>query len=290
MWNSWADRDIIQKLRSIAQKHNDWFYLKQVKSAKDRDRMENEELLTSLVFLEYYKDRADPRKLLDVYQKTDRINARIGDKVWVSQLLQDVAEKEQVKSDLLNAIKGAEAFVKKLKTVLLDADKTKDELWEYLRTELDNIFRGGKDSRRFKRTLQDYYVLWQFLGSLNLEMVKFNRLTMKQEMKALFKYIKNIPEEEHLENKGFQKYESLLRSFKKDYKKADRKLALSEAQKLAMIKGQKNMSALSGAPMFLGDDIEVDHSHALATGGKDELENLQMTHQDENRAKGSRAS
>jgi hypothetical protein len=288
MWNSWADYEIIQKLRTIAKKHNDWFYLKQVKSAKDRDRMENEELVTSLVFLEYYKDRSDPRKLLDVYQKTDRINARIGDKVWVSQLLQDVAEKEAVKGEFQNAIKGVESFVKKLRTVLLDTDKTKDELWEYLRIELDNIFRGGKDSRHFRRTLQDFYVLWQFLGPLNLEMVKFNRLEIKKEMQSLFRYIKNIPEEQHTENKGFRAFELMLNDFREKYKKDDRKLVLSEAKKLDMIRDQKNLSPISGAPMFLGDEIEVDHSQALSIGGKDELENLQITHKDENRSKGSR--
>ena len=39
-------------------------------------------------------------------------------------------------------------------------------------------------------------------------------------------------------------------------------------------------------PIFLGDEIEVDHIEALAIGGKDKIENLGIAHKVENREKG----
>ena len=47
------------------------------KNENDRDRMENEEVITSLVFLEYSKRINDQRKTFDLYQKKDRISSRV---------------------------------------------------------------------------------------------------------------------------------------------------------------------------------------------------------------------
>ena len=53
--------EVMQKIKEIVRKQYSWFYLKQIKTSKDRDRMENEELLTSLVFLQYYLGKTCPR-------------------------------------------------------------------------------------------------------------------------------------------------------------------------------------------------------------------------------------
>ncbi|MBK7466996.1 MAG: HNH endonuclease [Saprospiraceae bacterium] len=80
----------------------------------------------------------------------------------------------------------------------------------------------------------------------------------------------------------------MLQDFKTKYKLAERKISLSESDKLKLIEAQKNISNISGAPIFLGDDIEVDHEFPIAKGGKDEIENLKIVHKDENREKGSK--
>lgn len=288
MWNSWVDYDVIQKVKDLRKKYHNWFYLKQIKSEKDRDRMENEELLTSLAFLDFYKDKNDSRKLLDIYQKKDRINARIGDKIYISQLLQEIAEKEKIKKEFFDSVKNIESFIRKLKLILLDQDKTKEELYDYLKQELDTLLQGNKPSRYFRRTMQDFYVLWQFLGNINLEMIRFHRLTIKEEIREVFRYIKNIPEEQQTNNKGFEQYEKIRSAFLKKYRKDERKLKLSETEILSLIKDQKNKSGLSEVPIFLGDDIEPDHTIPIAIGGKDEVENIKIAHKEENRAKGSK--
>ncbi|MBS4028601.1 MAG: DUF262 domain-containing protein [Ignavibacteriales bacterium] len=285
MWNSWADLEIMQMIKDLSKKYNSWFYLKQI---KDRDRMENEELITSLAFLSYFHGKHEGRKNFDVFQKAERINARVGGKIYISQLLQDVTDKEDVKKYFIESIKNIEGFIKKLKFILLDTNKEKNELFHYLKSELDNLIKGGKESLHYRRTMQDIYILWHFVNDINFEMVKYNRISIKEELKGVFKYVKNIPEGDIPENRGYKRYLEMLDEFKKKYEKDERKLKLTEQQKLDLIKEQNNKSGISGAPIFLGDDIEPDHTIPIAIGGKDDIKNIKLTHKDENRSKGAK--
>lgn len=289
MWNSWVDIDIINFIKTLKTSIENWFFLKQLRTANDRDRMENEELITSLIFLEYSFISSDTRKTLDVYQKTDRLNARIGDKVLISNLLLELTENGNEKKTTFDiAAKNIKSFIKKVKYVLLDKDTTKDELFDYLRIELDEVFKAGKDQRYFRRTMQDFYFLWLIINDLNLDMIKFHRLSMKSQIKDMFKYLKNIPIEDNSDNRGLYQFKKMLTHFKNEYKIAERKISLTENDKLKLIENQKNVSNISGAPIFLGDDIEVDHEFPISKGGKDEIENLKIVHKDENREKGSK--
>jgi uncharacterized protein with ParB-like and HNH nuclease domain len=289
MWNSWVDIDIINYIKSLKASIENWFFLKQLRTANDRDRMENEELITSLIFLEYSFISSDTRKTLDVYQKTDRLNARVGDKVLISNLLLELTENgNQKKATFDIAARNIKSFIKKVKYVLLDKDKSKDELFDYLRLELDEVFKAGKDPRYSRRTMQDFYFLWLMINEINFEMIKFHRLTMKSQIKEMFKYLKNIPLEDNTDNKGLNHFNKMLSDFKTSYRLSERKITLTENEKMKLIEAQKNVSNISGAPIFLGDDIEVDHEFPIAKGGKDEVENLKIVHKDENREKGSK--
>lgn len=288
MWNSWADIETIQMLKKLRVLLSPWFYHKQIKKATDRDRMENEELLTSLAYIEFYKKRDSKAKVLDVYQKINRINARINSKAKLSNLMQDVIEKESEKKEFIQAIKRVKSFAKKVKYMLLDRDVIQDELSVFLKTELDSIFKVNKENKYFRRTIQDFYFLWSFLGPLNFEMVKYHRLEIKKDIAKAFKYLKNIPESDCQDNKGLKKHLSHVDKFHKKYTKDKRNIKLSEKEKLVLIRKQKNTSSLSDAPVFLGDDIDVDHIKPLAIGGKDEKKNLAIAHSDENKSKGAK--
>ena len=287
MWNSWADIEIIEEIKKLKEGLSSWFYQKQLKKSSDRDRMENEELLMSLAYIEYYNKKDKNFKVLDTYQKTDRINSRISTKAKISALMQLILEDESIKKEFLTAIKNVKSFIKKIKYILLDTDKSKEELSPYLSQELDLIFKANKESRYFRRTIQDFYFMWQILGDINFQMVKHHRLEMKAFIKEYFQYLKNIPEEHQENNIGFNNFQNRIEAFSKKYSKDERKLKLTEDQKLDMIKMQGNVSSLSTAPIFLGDDIEVDHIEAIAIGGKDENKNLGIAHDTENREKGA---
>lgn len=289
MWNSWVDLDIIKAIKDLTASVKSWIYIKQLRNHKDRDRMETEELLTSLIFLEYLKFSKDTRRVLDIYQKTNRINARISDKAMISSALLVISEKkDKSKDQFLESIKQTKSFIKKVKYILLDCDKTKDELFEYLRVEIDDLFKAGKDPKFFRRTMQDYYILWYILNDINFEMIKLHRIEMKREINQIYRYFKNIPEEEWINSAGFNKFNSLVSNFQKKYTIVQRKITLTESEKLELIKKQGGISGISKFPVFLGDDIEVDHNIPISKGGSDTIENLQIVHKEENRIKGSK--
>ena len=284
MWNSWLDRDIIETIRKNLDKHRNWFYIKRVKSRKDRDRMENEELYTSLAYLEYQRLKSAD-KYLYIYDKNNGINVRMGSSHEITRLLQSVFEDEEVKNNFLKSIKNVEIFVKKVKIILLDRDIEggKEQLDIFWGDELNLLFKAQRQVRSFRRTKQDFYILWYLLNPLNLEMVKFHRLNLKQDLQNIFYDWRNT-------SKIFTKdvLLSKIKDFHEKYAINRRETKLSEAEKFEKLRGQDNRCAISGAPLFIGDDIEVDHSTPLSIGGADSIENLQITHSDSNRKKGSK--
>jgi uncharacterized protein DUF262/HNH endonuclease len=287
MWNSWVDFEVIKLIKSLTENIRPWFYLKQI-NKKTRDRMETEELLASLAYLEYNKQNKVTKKPLDIYQKSSRINARIGNKANISSLFQKVTEDQKTtKQNFLEALKKVKSFVKKLKYTLLDCDKDKSELFDYLKVELDNIFKAGKESKYFRRTMQDFYIAWSLLNNINFEMIRLHRLEIKADLISIFNYMKNIPEESWEGNKGFKVFNEKCENFKIKYSISSRKIKLSEKEKLELIKKQGGLSGLSNSLVFQGDEIEVDHINPISKGGADSINNLQIVHKDENRKKGS---
>ena len=76
MWNSYIDKDIIETIKSIYIKYNTWLYLRKDSS---NTRMENEDLITSLVYLEFKSQNININfkntlEFLDIYKTTDKIN------------------------------------------------------------------------------------------------------------------------------------------------------------------------------------------------------------------------
>lgn len=287
MWNSWVDNSIIDEIKKLTKKLKPWFYLKQLSRKADRDRMESEELIASLIYLDYSLNHSNSHKGLDIFQKTDRINARIGNKANITSVFQEISENETHYKNYLKSLKNIKSFIKKVKFVLIDKDVNTD-LKDFLKKELDTVFKANKESKFFRRTMQDFYILWFTLNEINFEMVKFHRINIKSELIDIFSYMKDIPLENQEQNNGFNIFNEMISNFKEKYKKQERKVKLTEQEKAEFIKEQNNISPFSGAPVFVGDDIEVDHIDSLATGGEDEKNNLQILHTDENRKKSSK--
>ncbi|CAG0938406.1 hypothetical protein BROC_00256 [Candidatus Brocadiaceae bacterium] len=177
MWNSYIDKEIIEEIKKNVEKYGSWFYLRQ-----NGIRMENEELYTSLAYLEYkhpvsVSDENDPLKHLDFYHKSTGIIARIKSKNDITKVLATASTKPEVRSDFLKSIKVTESFIKKLRIILIDQD-LEDET-AYLCDELDNII-DVKDERYFRRKLQDFYLLWFILHGLNQELVIAKRTDLKK--------------------------------------------------------------------------------------------------------------
>jgi CRISPR/Cas system Type II protein with McrA/HNH and RuvC-like nuclease domain len=204
----------------------------------------------------------------------------------ITKLLQfEGKEGKKVKTNFFTGIKNVESFVKKVKLVLLDrnVEGGKEIVDKFLGEELNLLFKAQRQVRSFRRTKQDFYILWFLLSPLNLEMVKYHRLNIKQELQNIFYDLRNTSED-------FTKdlFLSKAQFFHEKYAMKPRQTKLSESEKLEKLRGQDNLCAISGALLFIGDDIEVDHNTPLSVGGVDSIENLQITHRDSNRKKGSK--
>ncbi len=288
MWNSWVNVDIVQKIKDITFNNKSWFYVRRIKKPTDRDRMENEELLTAIAYLEYHTQIEDKTKRLDIYQKTDRINARISDKANISSILSLASKDEEVKTKFENCIKLVSSFIKKVKHVLLDQDVLNEEIDNFLEKELDVVFKGGKTEDYTRRTMQDFYLLWVMIAEINFEMIKEYRKEIKENITKIYFSAKNIPEELWYENKGYNYIVNEIVDLRDKYKTDNRGLKLTQEEKQKIIKEQGNISPISGTQIYFGDDIEVDHINPISKGGKDHISNLQIVHKDENRSKGSK--
>ncbi len=83
----------LPEVKENVNKHLSWFHLKIARNRNDRDRMENEELYTSLVYLEFEKlKNREILTYLDIYKNTDRINARIRSIKGITNLLTLVSQ------------------------------------------------------------------------------------------------------------------------------------------------------------------------------------------------------
>lgn len=277
MWNSYIDKDIITKIKLNVQKNKEWMYFR-----KNNSRMLNEEMYTYFSYLSYkfeYEKYAET-KVLDIYQKGERINFRISNKKEVTKLLELASKSDDKKKQFLSCIKSTEAFIKKLRLILIDTNIESEKVNDYLKQELNKIFKVKDNSAR--RSLQDFYALWYFLQPINLEMIRANRDVIKSELKDIFTYMKDVPENSRND------FEELINNFWNKYRIKTRRLKLSNEIITSKIKLQKNICPLCSGKLFIGDATNNDHIIALAVGGDDEINNIQIVHESCNFEKGCR--
>lgn len=215
---------------------------------------------------------------------TGRLNARIGYKKDISHLMNEASSNDDVKSKLFDEIAKTKSFVKKIRILLIEDDIADQHTSTYLKEKLDKIF-NSLDRNNFRRTFQDFYILWFIISPISLAILKKNRHEIASSLTDLIQYSKNIPEEDS-DGRGYLKFIDRVESFHKSYALEKRKITLSEEQIKELIVKQRNICPISKTSLYWGDEVEVDHIEPLAVGGKDEHSNLQVVHKDSNRSKG----
>ena len=219
MWNSWVDRDIISAIKENVKNHLDWFFIKSKKQLDYRDRMENEELFTLLSYLDYRRSYGkDNKEYLDIYQKGDRINARVRDKKDVTNVMGTITEDTDEKSKFIKSIHNINQLIRNLKTILLTGEQNSQNINTILSKKLDLIFKAGKSIRNYRRTLQDFYILWELICDIEIPKDKTEIITLKKEIKHIFKKMKNINDSELEDNKGYKIFTKMVIEFKNEYK------------------------------------------------------------------------
>ena len=275
MWNSYIDKEVITKIRDNVKKNEEWMYFR-----KNNCRMINEEMYTILAYLSYKNtyENIQEKDIFDIYQKGKRINFRIPNKKDLTKILEAASQYEEKKKQFISSIKNVESFIKKIRLILIDKNIENDAANEYLKKELSHMFKVKDTSTR--RSLQDFYALWYIVQPINIEMIRKNRESIKEDLEVIFTFMKDIPEN------SLNDFLDRVNEFTKKYKIQSRSLKLSKSKIEELIKKQKNICPVCGSKLYIGDITNNDHIIALAVGGNDNIENIQVTHESCNFEKG----
>lgn len=177
MWNSFASRELIDTIKN-AVKHNDkWFYLRQ-----KNDRMNNEDLFTTLAYFQYvFQQRGNafgdivPERTVELFKQGNRINCRFRLRPEISKLME-----QEDHSDFVFAINNLEfGFVRNVKTILDGGFLTSSN--NSLGKRLDNLlnFEGSK------RTQMMFYLLWILLHDLSTRRIAEDHYTVYNRVKSI---------------------------------------------------------------------------------------------------------
>lgn len=175
MWNAYIDKDIVIKVKSIAEK-----YEKRVFKARDT-RMKLEELITSLAYLDYRMGQPQTEivNVLNIYKRNDRMCARIMSKDNVTKTLSELSNNNP--SAFLRSLDNVELFAEKI-LMLIDNDTEK----------LRDLFNHSRKGTQYKSD-QNYYFIWAILLKVPLDRIQkarseeFNRIT------KIFSLIQKMP-------------------------------------------------------------------------------------------------
>lgn len=189
MWNSYINKDIITRIKQILNENVNWFYFR-----KNNSRMENENIYTSLVYLQCEHNSKNQDSLtqpLEYYKVGDKINFRIRSKTEITRIL-EAPNKEKILSACtdLNSI-----FIAKVKTIVEDNNSDNVEL---LNKNIEQIFNISTTGRR---TQQSFYALWHFLANIPLDLIKIHKNEIRGELKDLFASMNMIESKEVFDKK-----------------------------------------------------------------------------------------
>ncbi|RXK14568.1 hypothetical protein CP965_03735 [Halarcobacter mediterraneus] len=188
MWNSYIDKEVIEKIKCLTNTYIDWFFIKQ--KNKQSDRMLNEELITILAYLRYNYTKKN-KNSLGFYKRAENVNCRISDKKAITSLLEKLTISEIEKIDFIECIDYISNIIEILKTKLDNNN---------LKKSLDLLLNN--DSTNYKRYLVNFYLLFEILQRLatndNLNQINYEELQSK--MNSIRKKLNNPFESTAIDN------------------------------------------------------------------------------------------
>lgn len=157
MWNSTVDSDVIRKIKDVTNQHIEWFFIKETSANPEErnDRMDNEEFITILSYISYNAFRDGFDKAIGFFRRNEIITCRLKYKTGLSEFLARLENEALEKEAFLNEIDKTNSIISELgNRIKSDSDPTKEDLNEYLNVNKRPTFR---------RSLQDFYVMWIYL-------------------------------------------------------------------------------------------------------------------------------
>lgn len=189
MWNSYINKDILEKIKFILKENEEWFYFR-----KNNSRMENENIYTALVYLQYELNKKTPieSQQLEFYKVGDKINFRIKSKSEITKTL----ESSNLKAQILTACNDLRSiFLSKVRSIVEDNDKNNIEV---LNKNIESIFNVSTTG---KRTQQSFYALWHFLSKVTYNSIQLDKQRIRNDLKELFLSMNSVKNKEKFEEK-----------------------------------------------------------------------------------------
>lgn len=177
MWNAYIDKDIVIKVKEIADKYEGVVF-----RARDT-RMKLEELITSLAYIDYRLNQphAEIINVLSIYKRNDRMCARIMSKDNVTKTLSELSNNNPYV--FLKALGNVEVFVSKI-LILIDNDSDK------LRALFNHLQKGIP-----YKTDQNFYFLWVMLFKISIDNLKNRKQEEFERISNIFSVIQKTPED-----------------------------------------------------------------------------------------------
>lgn len=176
MWNSYSSKKLIDKIKGLYKNEAySWFF-----KNDHRNRMKNEELITSLAYLYYQSVHGgkDSKSALDIYIRNNRVNARIKKKANITKLLEHCNFSSTTRDNFIVSIDQVEVFINKI-ALILNSNQKKEKFNDLLAHEKSN-----------SRTDQGYYILWLLLSQFDEKQILSHQDDFFNRTNLLFRYIK----------------------------------------------------------------------------------------------------
>lgn len=209
MWNSSVDLEVIQAIKELTDKNIEWFFIRSRDINRNRDRMDNEELITILAYIDYAQYDSDYSDInaVDFYPKQDRLNCRVNNKRNITTLLQSFDDQYLKKKQFMTSIENIGAFINNLK-LILDKDDYKLSL---------NTLLNTRSAPAFTRSMQDLYVIWSVLNNANASKVASCPEDLNYDIQNILKYFKNV-NNEIIDSDYFDVFIELIKDTNAKYK------------------------------------------------------------------------
>lgn len=184
MWNSYISRELIDTIKDVYNNNKEWFYFR-----KSTTRMENENILTALIYLYLQFKNTDSEKdkfsSLDYYKVGNKINFRLKSKPDLTKSLENESKNLIYISNLFEA-----DFLFKLKKLISNIEQ------KTLGLSLDYLLCVDKG----RRTQQSLYALWYFVSEISISEIMKNREEIIFDIRNLFTKMNDVKTQDDFVN------------------------------------------------------------------------------------------
>lgn len=178
MWNSFAERDVIELIKQSVADNSKWFYFR-----KNNAQMDNEDLFTTLAYFQYCHDQNGnaegdivPPKTIESFVIGNRLACRFRMRNEITKLMYSARQNDL--SETLNRLQFS--FVSNVYD-LLDGSSLSIASLNKSMDELLKVKNG-------KRTQMLFYILWILLHDLSCDVIRMNRSEIRDDINKICGY------------------------------------------------------------------------------------------------------